>query len=43
MEELKIGRGGKTRIEDHHLLRVSSSPFLMFSIFLVLYQFLMML
>ena len=41
MEELKIGRRGKARIEDHHLFLVSSSLFLMFSISPILYQFLM--
>ena len=42
MEELKIGRREKARIEDHHLFRVSSSHFLMFSISSILYPFLMM-
>ena len=37
-----MGRREKARIEDHHLFRVSSSPFPMFSIFLILNQFLMM-
>ena len=42
LEELKIGRRRKVGIEDHHLIRVSSSPFSMLSISSILYQFLMM-
>ena len=43
MEQLKIGRKGKARIEDDHIYRVYYSHFIMFSIFLISYQFFMML